>query len=92
MRLARLLILILFGVVVVWFVARFAVPAIYPEKVNARIQFSSGSTTAPGTAVRQGLHFGATASGFDRTRYVYFRIGNKVWVVEFLESRTPLEQ
>jgi hypothetical protein len=78
----RLLALVLFGVVAIACVARFAVPAIYPDQARVRHRFSTG-TAMPGAAARPGLHFGAmTAPSGEQTRYVYVRIGSRVWLLE----------
>ncbi|PYL00011.1 MAG: hypothetical protein DME19_06600 [Verrucomicrobia bacterium] len=84
MQMTRLLVLIFVGVVAVFCVARFAVPAIYPDQPRVRTRFSTG-TAMPGAPARQGLHFGAaTAASGEQTRYVYVRISSTVWVLEFI--------
>jgi hypothetical protein len=81
---ARLIVLIVFGIVVIFCVARFAVPAIYPvEGGGFTTKFSSG-TVMPGGAARPGLHFGISQTDAARTRYLYLRIGSKAWVFELI--------
>lgn len=87
-QLTRLLILLVIGAVAIFCVARFAVPAIYPVRGSVRTRFSSG-TAMPGAAARPGLHFGAIRSDFDRTCFLYLRIGSKVWLLEII---SPIEQ
>jgi len=88
-RLARLLVLILFGFVAILCVARFAVPAIYPDRTQVRTRFTTG-TAMPGAAARPGLHFGSvTAPSEEQTRYVYVRIGSKVWLCELITTSQP---
>ena len=83
-RAARLFALITFGVVAIFCVGWFVVPAIYPDSLKARTRFSSG-TALPGAPARHGLHFGAAATPFgEQTRYVYVRISSRVWVLEFI--------
>lgn len=85
----RLLALVWFGVVAVFCVARFAVPAIYPDRSKVRTQFSSG-TALPGAAARPGLHFGSvTKPSGELTRYAYVRIGSRVWAFELVTSSQP---
>ena len=89
MQLARLLVLMLFGFVAIFWVARFAVPAIYPDQTKVRTRFTTGTALA-GAAARPGLHFGAaTAPSGEQTRYAYVRIGSKVWLLEFVSTSQP---
>jgi hypothetical protein len=81
---ARLVVLIVFGIVVISCVARFAVPAIYPvQGGDFATKFSSG-TVMPGGAARPGLHFGISQTDAARTRYLYLRLGSKAWVFELI--------
>ena len=90
-RLARLLALFFLGVIAVVCVARFAVPAICPDTTTVKNQFTTG-TAMPGAAARPGLHFGSVTAPYDdqiQTRYVYLRIGSKVWLYERISTSQP---
>jgi hypothetical protein len=86
----RLLVLIGFGIVAVFCVARFVVPTIYPDQTKVRTQFTAG-TALPGAPARRGVHFGTlTKSSGERVRYAYVRIGSRVWIVErFITHSQP---
>src|SRR5436190_18257477 len=78
------------GMLIVFLVAWFVLPVLDPAIPGTRTRFSASTGIASPTApARQGLHFGGGATPFDRTRYIYLRMGGKVWL---LEARTPLEQ
>src|SRR6266700_3632439 len=81
----RLLVPSLFGIAVIFCVGQFALPALRPstERATTRFHAGAGIPTAAAPA-RQGLHFGAMSSQFDRSQYLYLRIGSNVW---FLEAR-----
>jgi hypothetical protein len=81
-RLTRILALLFFGVIAVFCVARFAVPAIYDDPTKMRSRFTAG-TALPGAPARPGLHFGSTIAPYgEETHYIYVRLGSQVWVYE----------
>jgi len=87
----RLMALILFGISAVFWVAKFAVPAIDPEwaKLSTHTQFTT-CVAMPGAAARTGWHFETmTALSGEQTRYAYVRIDCKVWLFESVTSSQP---
>jgi hypothetical protein len=85
----HLLILTLFGMLAIFLVVWLALPALLPDTKRGRTRFSAGGVAVSATApARQGLHLGEMTSPFDRSHYLYLRMGSNVW---FLEARTPLE-
>ena len=90
-RLARLLELLFFGVIAIFCVARVVVPAISPHTTTVRNEFTTGTAMA-GAAALPGLHFGSVTAPYDdriQTRYIYLRIGSKVWLYERTTTSHP---
>lgn len=87
---ARLLAVLLVGIVAVLGVARFVVPAMYEGPTTVRSEFTAG-TVMPGAPVRPGLHFESRTSpnNGEKTTWVYLRLGSKVWLYERVTAPPP---
>jgi hypothetical protein len=92
-RTVHVLVLIMLGFACILYVGLVAVPSINPDARTARVknQFTTVTVT-PGSATRPGLHFGSMTAPYDertKTRYVYVRIGSRVWLYEHIVTSQP---